>query len=176
MLSTLGSSIRHHGQLRSAPRTPLLSTMGSSDQHRSAPWSAPAQRRPCPGPLGAPRCGEQPGALPGGCLRSTVGADPTPSDEEDDQAPKGWAGSRPHPALQEMRCSDCHWSFGACLFRLNAGKETWIRKYSTACDFITGMERSIRVCVCSGGKEVHSLYWCVFFFLLAPLEVKAGEA
>lgn len=126
---------QHHGQLRSAPRAALFSTMVSSC---SAPLSAtPAQ---------APRAHGGAGSGRGLCQEAASAAPWVPSPRRAmKRAPKGWAGSRPYPALQEMHCSDCHWSFGACLFRLNAGKETWIRKYSPACDFITGTERSIRV-------------------------------
>lgn len=76
---------QHHGQLRSAPRAAPFSTMVSSFQHHGQLLLSTAQRHPCPGPPGTRRCGERPGALPGGCLRSTVGAVPTPSDEEGTQ-------------------------------------------------------------------------------------------
>ena len=49
-----------------------------------------------------------------------------------------------------------------------------MRKYSNPRDFIIWTERSIRVCVQGEGKCIHSTG--AFFFLLAPQEVKTGEA
>lgn len=143
----------HHRQYRSAPRAAQFGTMGSSIRHRSAPRAAPMSTvvSSCSAPLSAtpaqaPRAHGGAGSGQGLCQEAASAAPWVPSPRRVmKRAPKGWAGSKPYPALQEMHCSDCHWGFGACLFRLNAGKETWIRKYSPACDFITGTERSIRV-------------------------------
>lgn len=153
----MGSSIGHC----SAPRTAPLSTTGSSFQHHGQLLLSTAQRHPCPGPPGTRRCGERPGALPGGCLRSTVGAVPTPSDEEGtqglgrEQTVSSLAGN----AL--LRLPLGLWS----LFIQAERREGDVDKEIQPCLRFYNRDREIDTCVsvCSGGKEVHSLYWDIFF-------------
>lgn len=164
-------------QLRSAPRTSPLSTADSSP---SAPRPAPRQHRgqlpvstadsvlPRPPPARSSGAGTGWRLCRTRWVRSAGGSPPhtSPGRRRRSRPWDGrgldcvWAG-RKRRALPAAGASELVYS------DLNAGKEKWMRKYSTPCDFIIGTERWICVRVSRGKGSAFTLL--VYFFPVSPL-------
>lgn len=185
-LSPLSPAL-NRGEPRAEPRRGRQRGPGEGDssaQHRghlrSAPWTVPRQHRgqlpistadsvlPRPPPARSSGAGTGWWLCRTRWVRSAGGSPPhtSPGRRRRSRPWDGrgldcvWAG-RKRCALPAAGASELVYS------DLNAGKEKWMRKYSTPCDFIIGTERWICVRVSRGKGSAFTLL--VYFFPVSPL-------